>query len=136
MPSSSEYRQLVERYIAAYATGDASRLDEIIAPDFVDHTFPDFGGREGVAAGIRHLHEGLSDVQIELQFFVADADSVAFLVKASGTHTGEFVGKPPTGNRIVWTLADFVRIRDGKFAELWNIADNVSLLLGAGATLV
>jgi predicted ester cyclase len=136
MASPSELRKLVERYIAAYVTGEVSWLDEIIAPDFVDHTFPDFCGPQGVAAGIRHLHEGLSDVQIELEFFVCDADSVAFLVQASGTHTGEFVGKPPTGNRIVWKLADFVRVRDGKFAELWNVADNVPLLLAAGAQIV
>jgi predicted ester cyclase len=136
MPSPSEHRKLVERYIAAYATGDVSELDQIIAADFVDHSFPDFGGREGVAAGIRHVHEGLSDVSIELDFFVCDAESVAFMVTASGTHTGEFVGKPPTGNRIVWKLADFVRVRDGKFSELWNVADNVALLLGAGAKLV
>jgi predicted ester cyclase len=136
MASPSELRRLVERYIAAYATGEVSWLDEIIAPDFVDHTFPDFGGPQGVAAGIRHLHEGLSDVQIQLEFVVCEADSVAFLVTASGTHTGEFVGKLPTGNRIVWKLADFVRVRDGKFAELWNVADNVALLLGAGAQVV
>ncbi len=136
MATPNEQRKLVERYIAAYATGDVSSLDEIIAPDFVDHSFPDFCGREGVAAGIRHVHEGLSDVSIQLDFFVCDAESVAFMVTASGTHTGEFVGKPATGNRIVWKLADFVRVRDGKFAELWNVSDNVALLLGAGAQVV
>lgn len=136
MPSPNELRKLVERYLAAYTTGDVSGLDEIIAPDFIDHTFPYFCGREGVAAGIHHVHEGLSDVSIKLEFCVCEAESVAFLVTASGTHTGEFVGKPPTGNRIVWKLADFVRVRDGKFAELWNVADNVALLLGAGAHVV
>jgi predicted ester cyclase len=136
MASPSEQRKLVERYIAAYATGDVSQVDEIIAPDFVDHSYPDYCGPQGVAAGIRHVHEGLTDVSIELDFFVCDAESLAFMVTAAGTHTGEFVGKPPTGNRIVWKLADFVRVRDGKFSELWNVADNVALLLGAGAKLV
>lgn len=136
MATLSEQRQLVERYVAAYATGDSSKLDEIIAPSFVDHTHTEFSGPQGVAAGIRHVHEGLSDVEVILEQVVCDTDSVAFLVTASGTHTGEFGGKPPTGNRIVWRLADFVRVQDGKFAELWNVSDNLSLMLGIGAQIV
>lgn len=136
MPTQPEPRKLVERYIQAYATGDVSRLHEIIATDFVDHSYPDFCGPDGVAAGIRIVHAGLSDVQIDLEFCVCDAESVAFLVRAAGTHTGDLAGRTATGNRIVWKLADFVRLKDGKFAELWNVADNVALLLGAGARLV
>ncbi|HET6334687.1 MAG TPA: ester cyclase [Polyangiales bacterium] len=136
MANLSEQRKLVERYVAAYATGDTSKLDEIIAPSFVDHTHPDFSGPQGVAAGIRYVHEGLSDVQIVLDQIVCEANSVAFMVTASGTHTGEFGGKPPTGNRVVWKLVDFVRIEGGKFAELHNVSDNVSLMLGIGAQIV
>lgn len=136
MPTEPEPRTLVERYIEAYATGDVARLHEIIAPDFVDHSFPDFSGPAGVAAGIRMVHAGLSDVQIDLEFCVCDAASVAFLVKAAGTHTGDLAGRAATGNRIVWKLADFVRLRDGKFIELWNIADNLALLLGVGARII
>lgn len=136
MATVSEQRKLVERYIAAYASGDASKIDEIIAHNFIDHSYPNFSGPEGVAAGIRHVHEGLSDVEIDIEYFVCDSESVAFLVKAAGTHTGEFQGKPATGNRIVWKLADFVRVKDGKFAELWNVSDNVALLLGIGAQVV
>jgi predicted ester cyclase len=136
MPNLSEQRKLVERYVAAYATGDTSELEAIIAPSFVDHSHPDFNGPQGVAAGIRHVHEGLSEVEIAIDYIVCDTESVAFMVTAAGTHTGEFAGKPPTGNRVVWKLADFVRVRDGKFAELWNVSDNLSLMLGIGAQLV
>jgi predicted ester cyclase len=82
------------------------------------------------------VHEGLSDIEIELEYFVADAESLAFLVKAAGTHTGELQGKAATGNRIIWRMADFVRVHDGKFAELWNVSDNLSLMLGLGARLL
>jgi predicted ester cyclase len=135
-PTPGEQRTLVERYIAAYATADASQLAEIIAPSFIDHTHTDYNGPTGVAAGIKLVHEGLSDIEIELEYFVAGAESLAFLVKVSGTHTGDFLGKAPTGNRIVWKMADFVRLEDGKFAELWNVSDNLSLMLGLGARLI
>src|SRR5262245_56080194 len=120
MAASNDHRQLVERYIAAYRSADVSQLDQIIAPNFIDHSHPDFSGPEGVAAGVRHLHSGLSDIEVDLEFVVCDGDSAAFLVKASGTHTGEFAGKPPCGERVIWRLADFVRIRDGKISEMWN----------------
>jgi predicted ester cyclase len=136
MANLSEQRKLVERYVAAYATGDTSKLDEIIAPSFIDHAHSDFSGPKGVAAGIRHVHEGLSDIEIVLEHIVCSVDQVAFIVTASGTHTGEFAGKPPTGNRVVWRLADFVRVEDGKLVELWNVSDNLSLMLGIGGQLV
>jgi len=136
MATSSELHRLVERYVAAYANGDISYLSEIIAPDFVDHTFPDFRGPAGVATAVGLVQTGFSELEITLLHCVAESDSVAFMVRAAGTHTGEFRGKLPSGNRVIWTLADFARVRDGKFAELWNVSDTLALLLGLGAQLV
>jgi hypothetical protein len=50
---------IVERYVEASRTGDTSRLDEIIAPDFRLRLAAPIGV-EGVAAFVRALHAGFT----------------------------------------------------------------------------
>jgi predicted ester cyclase len=137
MSGPSDHRQLVERYLQAYASGDTTGLAEIIARDFVDHTFPHHGGGvEGVRHAIEMVQAGLSEITCVIELCVSQADWVAFRVQVSGTHVGEFLGKPATGNRVVWSAADFARVEGGKFRELWSVHDSAAMLLGVGARLL
>jgi predicted ester cyclase len=120
-------RSTVERYVEAYVTGDVSRLGEIVADDCVNHSIPAYTGREGVARAIAGFHAGFSEIEVSLEHCVCDGEWVAFRVVAGATHTGAFAGRAATGRRIVFTAADFVRLRDGKFAELWTIQDPPSI---------
>src|SRR5262249_20278858 len=72
---TSETRSAVERYIAAYVSGDTSELAAVIAPHFVDHSFPVFSGIDGVARAIATLHVGLGDVSCTLQQCVCEPDA-------------------------------------------------------------
>ena len=136
MTSPSDHRPLVERYIAAYVSGDTSHLAEIIAADFVDHSFPRHGGGvEAVARAIDAVQSGLTEIECSIEQCVSQGEWVAFRVMIGGTHIGEFLGKPATGNRVVWSAADFVRVREGKFAELWSVHDSATMLVGVGARL-
>lgn len=132
-----EHRQLVERYVEAYVSGDTTCLPEIIAPDFVDHSFPHHGGGvEAVRRAIESVQAGLSEITCAVEQCVSQADWVAFRVQIAGTHVGEFLGKPATGNRVVWSAADFVRVENAKFRELWSVHDSAAMLIGAGARLL
>jgi predicted ester cyclase len=41
----------------------------------------------------------------------------------TGTHTGDFLGIPPTGKRATIRVMDMVRYRDGRIAEHWSVVD-------------
>jgi len=41
----------------------------------------------------------------------------------TGTHTGEFLGIPPTGKTFVLQGIDMYRVQHGKIAEHWNVVD-------------
>lgn len=120
-------RTTVERYVEAYLTGDVSRLHEILAEELVNHSIPAYSGRAGAARAITGFHAGFSDIRVSLDQCVCEGEWVAFRVSVSATHTGEFAGRAATGRRVEFTAADFVRLRDGKFAELWTIQDPPSL---------
>ena len=126
-------REVIERYVAAYVSGDTSELAAIIAPGFVDHTFPAFSGIDGVARGIGMLHAGLSEVSCVIERCVCEPEQAAFFAVASGLHTGVLAGHPATGNRVTWTIADFVRLEGGQLVELWSVQDTLAYFKGLGA---
>lgn len=127
-------RTIIEAYVDAHRTGDVSRIDEIIAPDFRYRDGPPVGVH-GVVDGLRALHAGLSEIAISLEQCVCEAEWAAFRFVLSGTHSGVFAGRAPTGRRLSWTGADFVKLRDGKFVELWHVQEHLSMLEALGAVV-
>ena len=53
-----------------------------------------------------------------------------------GTHQGEFLGIPATGNEVQFPLYDLARIEDGKIVEHWELFGMFGLLLRPGAEVV
>jgi predicted ester cyclase len=54
------------------------------------------------------------------------------LFTASGTHRGDMMGAPPTGNTIVLAGINVFRLRDGKIVERWGRLDELTLLRQLG----
>jgi predicted ester cyclase len=127
-------RTIIEAYVDAVRSGDVSRLVEIIASDFRFRDGPPVGV-EGFAAGVRALHAGFSQIVCSLEQCVCEGEWGALRFVLSGTHSGAFAGRAPTGRRLTWTGADFVRVRDGKLVEMWPVQESLPLLEGLGAVV-
>jgi predicted ester cyclase len=125
-------RGVIERYVDIHRTGETSKLAEIIAPEFRYRVGPPVGV-EGVAAGVRVLHAGFTEITCAIEQCIAEDDWAAFRFVIAGTHTGVFSGRAPTGKRITWGGADFARFREGKLVELWAVQESLPLLEGIGA---
>jgi hypothetical protein len=50
-----------------------------------------------------------------------------------GHHLGKFLGVAPTGRKIQFETVDVMRVRDGKIAEHWGVANLFSLMQQLGA---
>lgn len=129
---STDARSIVERYVAVHVTGDTSALAEIVAPDFRYRSGASVGV-EKVVENVKLLRDAFSDLTVDVKHIVCEGEWAAFHFIIEGTHTGAFAGRAPTGKRIRWPGADFVRVRDGKLVELWNIAESMSMLETIGA---
>jgi predicted ester cyclase len=123
---------VIERFVEINRTGDTSKLAEIIAPEFRYRVAAPVGV-EGVAAGVRALHAGFTEIALSLEQCVAEDDWAAFRYVIAGTHTGVFAGRAATGKRITWSGADFVRLREGKIVELWPVQESLPLMEAIGA---
>jgi len=65
-----------------------------------------------------------SDVQMQIVDLIAEHDKVVGRFRCSGTHTGEWLGLPPTGRRFERVEeVYFFRIREGRIASVWGLED-------------
>lgn len=62
---------------------------------------------------VRMWRAGFPDVHCEIGDIIAEGDKVAWSIRATGTHTGEFMGIPPTGNTVDFDSLNLAEFRDG-----------------------
>jgi len=112
-------------YEEVVQNGNFAMLDELAAPDFVDHN-PGPGqapGAEGIKQFFTAMRAAVTDLRVSVEQMISDDDKVAAHVSMSGTHTGELVGIPPSGKQVVMRISDLVRFENGKAAERWGVED-------------
>jgi len=127
----AENKALVRRFVEeVQARGDVDAIDELLAPDLINHTPPPGlpADREGARLITGAIRSAFPDHDAVIEQMVGEGDLVATYKTFTGTHSGEFMGIPPTGRRVTIRVMDFVRIRDGKVVDHWNIVDVAGLM--------
>jgi len=108
-------------------------MDEIMAPDFADHTLAPGrqSDREGVERAVAQFSAAFSDVRFVIEEQVAAGDKVVSRISGRGTHVrSDLLGTTPTGREIA-SMAIFIhRIVEGKISEEWGAGTGLSQMLG------
>jgi serine phosphatase RsbU (regulator of sigma subunit)/predicted ester cyclase len=123
MSSAEENKALARRFLEAQDEADVEALDELLAPDFVDHTLlpGQVPGREGYIRMIVEDIAALSDVRTTIDYQAADGDMVITRQTSYSTHDrGELRGLLPTGRERETTGIVIHRISGGKIVEEWS----------------
>lgn len=119
----------------AVVAGNLDALDEIIAPDSVDHD-PAPGqapGPAGYKAMFNDLRVAFPDLQVEVEHLLATDDELAFAYRISGTHLGPLMGRPATGRKVRYRGMQISRFdSDGKLVERWGSSDELGMLRQLG----
>ncbi len=90
-------------------------------------------GSEGVKDTMRQFRAAFPDKRIMIRDVIAEGDKVMVKFTAQGTHLGEFVGIPASGNAISYEEVVILRVKDKKIVEHWAVADALSLMQQVGA---
>jgi len=119
--------------------GNVDVVDEVIAPNIVDHEplplgFPE--GREGVKHYFRAIRQAFPDLKATIEDEVTQGDKLVVRSTWRGTHRGDYLGIPATGKQVDFEVIDIVRVRDGKVVEHWGVGDNLRLLQQLGVVTV
>jgi steroid delta-isomerase-like uncharacterized protein len=127
---------IVRRLIGeSFNAGNLEVVDAITSPDLVEHQ--DFGpghaaGAAGVRAVVESLRRAFSDFHLAIEDLVVDGSNVWLRMVATGTHTGTFMGRPPTGRAMRINVFDVIRIEDGRMVEHWGVPDRLAAMLQLG----
>jgi ketosteroid isomerase-like protein len=111
---AEENKALVRRFLEAQATSDLEPLDELLAPDFVDHTLlpGQDPSRQGYLRAIAEGHAALSDIGTTIDYQATDGDDIVITRHtAHSIHDrGALLGMEPTGKEWKLTHIDMHRI--------------------------
>src|SRR5918997_3501524 len=125
--SAEENKVVVRRLIEeVYNRGNLDIADELLAPDYVDHTWPPgkYAGREGLKRSVAKQLAASSDLHFSIEEQIAEGDKVVTWVIGSGTHDRErFMGLAPTGERMTMKHVFISRAVEGKIVEEWGVSD-------------
>jgi predicted ester cyclase len=121
--SAERNKALVRRFLQAHAKGDLDTLEQMLAPDFVDHNLiPGEGpGREGYLRSFAEFHAAYSHTHYDIEKQLAEGDEVVTTFAVSSTHDrGEWMGLVPTGKEFKASHILIHRIVGDKIAEEWS----------------
>jgi serine phosphatase RsbU (regulator of sigma subunit)/ketosteroid isomerase-like protein len=121
--SAEDNKALVRRFVRAQWAKDLAALEEMMAPDFVDHSvLPGQGStREDYLQDVAEDQAASSDAILTIEDQMAEGDKVISRLSIRGSHDQEMVtGMPPTGVKLGFTGIIINRLVDGKIAEEWS----------------
>jgi steroid delta-isomerase-like uncharacterized protein len=118
-------------------TADEALAEKLVANDALFYTpaspEPLYGGK-GYLSVVQWMRKGFSDVQWHIKDLAADSVKVAVKWELTGTHDGEFLSIPPTGNKINVCVMNFYYYnKDGKIINDVAAEGMIGILRGIGA---
>jgi predicted SnoaL-like aldol condensation-catalyzing enzyme len=103
-----------------------------LAPNFIEHNANLPPGLAGRIQFVTSIQAAFSDYHAEILEIVAEGNMLVTRVQWTGTQDGPFLGRPPTGNKLRFSTADFFRVENGKFAEHWDVVDSLPRAIALG----
>jgi predicted ester cyclase len=125
--------ELARRILAAFDTGDAGVVDELIHPDHREHAGPEpQPGQDGVRGSIAWLAAMFTGRRTIVEDLVASGDRVVARVRFSATCVGEVDGIEAAGRRFETDHVHIWRVAEGRLAEHWMIRDDLAMMRQLG----
>jgi steroid delta-isomerase-like uncharacterized protein len=134
---TDDVRELLHRFIDEVINGrDLDQaLSALVAEEFVEHNpLPGQGpGRAGLADVLALMFAAFPDLVWTIHETVVEDDRIMAFSTWTGTHRGDFLGRPASGREVTveaWTLD---RYHDGQMTDSRIIMDVAALLGQIGA---
>ncbi|HEU0065324.1 MAG TPA: ester cyclase [Flavisolibacter sp.] len=110
----------------AFHTGDVSKVDSVVSPDFIDHTERgEVKGTDSLKSMIKMIHSTLKDMKMDIMSQVADSNNQVFeLMHFTGNGDGKMVPAGPYDMHAI----EVTKYKDGKAVEHWEY-DEISEMM-------
>jgi steroid delta-isomerase-like uncharacterized protein len=136
--ASNENVAVVRRLLDAVASGNTDGLDQIIAPNFVNHdpSLPPMEGVEGAKQLCMLWHGAFPDMKFTIEDSLSEGEKVAMRFRLEGKNLGAFLDMPATGKPVNATGTGIFRVVNGKLTDNWVNFDALGVLQQLGAVPV
>jgi steroid delta-isomerase-like uncharacterized protein len=135
--STEQNKAVVRRWFDDVCNGrNAAVADEIFTPDHRHHDPSSPGvadGPEGMKRLAATYYTAFDDAHWAIDEIVATDDAVVVRWTGTGTHTRELNGLAATGRHVTVPGIFFVKMRNGKIAESYDLWDTLGMLQQLGA---
>ncbi len=138
--SIEENKSLAREILKFPNTGDFSEMDERVSEDFVYRSAngEEHHGRDGFKELISKYRSAFPDLEFKPNEVIAEGDTVVMLQTTRGTHRGQLMDIPASGNEVTLPIMSRLKFRDGKLVDLYESFDSMDMMrqigvLGKGA---
>jgi predicted ester cyclase len=121
-----EYRSLYQAYLKCCNEHDFDGMASFYTPTIKVNDAP--MDPAAVAEQFAPIVSAFPDWHWDLRHLVVDDDYISCHFTVTGTHRGVFEGVQPTGRPVSLSQFTLYRVVDGKFAEVWDLADMGAVL--------
>ncbi|GAB3410012.1 ester cyclase [Flindersiella endophytica] len=141
MSTATTNRAVFFRFLDALNTGDvdviSTAIDEIVEPNVLFHTPApmDTPGAQALKRVWALLLRAFPDVHVKVEDVIAEGDKVVCRNTVTGTHQGEYRGRPPTGRFVTYDEIFIFRFAGGRIAEIWGVVDLLAQLRQLGVVV-
>ena len=126
--------QLERIPLEIFNQGNFGLIDELIAPDFVEHSAQPGvpPTRDGFKQFAMAYRSAFPDLRYTVEDTIDAGDKIVQRLTASGTMKGDFLGIPASGTRATWTEVHIGRVDNGQLVEHWGVVDQLGMLVQLG----
>lgn len=121
MNSDRDPETLMRSYLQQIVVeGRLDLLEAMTQPDMVDEANAAFGGppgRAGLVAHARGFRRDVTELRVDVKRIVAGDDEVMAWWSFTGLHSGPWLGRPPSGQRIHGSVFSFFELVDGRISR-------------------
>ncbi len=121
--STAMNAQAMDRYMDTFTEDLVWEGDSLPAPVV---------GPAAAAETMSVFYTAFPDLHFEVQREFASGDQGVICWRVTGTHQGDFLGIPPTGQRVEYNACAVFQVRDSKIARTWTYLDSGHILRQLG----
>lgn len=134
---SEENKAIVRRVEETWSSGNLEALEELFAPDYVNHAaMPGMPqGLEGAKLAHQASVSSFPDRRVVIEDMIAEGDRVVVRCRMTGTNMGgiPWAGIPANEKKLDVQWISVYRIREGRVAESWGLNDIATFMQQMGA---
>ena len=134
----AQNKELARKMFEALGKEDFETYKELLAPDYA-YYFPSRSTKpmslEETIEIRKMLQKAFPDISWSMEELIATEDKTIIRFIERGTHEGEYMGIPATGNKYENSGILISRIENGKVVEQWEELDLLGLMQQLGVEL-